>query len=199
MLLDQDITKRIELRKTVKIKVMVIRYRGTPPSLAVAKWSAHTRYSILLCWWRRWWFCWWRRLVVPLPRHRLTIIEGWSSLLKPQIYSQTHPLESIFILTVLILQVIDLGLEVLDFLMKLEDGLPNVLDVQLVVVVNFVISMWLASIPRSTISWHLKTCCSIASSLVSTLPVLLGPSTSRMCSTPSCISMVWGCCSTSVR
>ena len=42
ILLDQDITKRIELRKTVKIKVMVIRYRGTPPSLAVAKGSAHT-------------------------------------------------------------------------------------------------------------------------------------------------------------
>ena len=52
----------------------------------------------------------------------------------PQICSQTHPLESIFILTVLILQVIDLGLEVLDFLMKLKDGLPNVLDIQLVVV-----------------------------------------------------------------
>ena len=42
MLLDQDITKRIELRKTVKIEAMVIRYRGTPPSLAVAKGSAHT-------------------------------------------------------------------------------------------------------------------------------------------------------------
>ena len=54
--------------------------------------------------------------------------------MSPQICSQTHPFESIFILTVLILQVIDLGLEVLDFLMKLEDGLPNVLDVQLVVV-----------------------------------------------------------------
>ena len=103
-----------------------------PPSLAVAKGSAHTRYSVLLCWWRRW-SCWWCRLVVPLPRHRLTIIEGWSSLRDPQICSQTHPLESI-ILTVLVLQVIDLGLEVLDFLMKLEDGLPNVLDVQLVVV-----------------------------------------------------------------
>ena len=34
----------------------------------------------------------------------------------------------------MILQVIDLGLEVLDFLKKLEDGLPNVLGVQLVVV-----------------------------------------------------------------
>ena len=32
------------------------------------------------------------------------------------------------------MHVIDSGLEVLDFLMKLEDGLPNVLDVQLVVV-----------------------------------------------------------------
>ena len=32
------------------------------------------------------------------------------------------------------MQVIDLGLEVLDFLVKLEDGLPNVLGVQLVVV-----------------------------------------------------------------
>ena len=42
MLLDQDIIKRIKLRKTVKIKVMVIQYRGTPPSLAVAKGSAHT-------------------------------------------------------------------------------------------------------------------------------------------------------------
>ena len=34
----------------------------------------------------------------------------------------------------MVLKVIDLGLEVLDFLMKLEDGLPNVLGVQLVVV-----------------------------------------------------------------
>ena len=42
ILLDQDITKRSELRKTVKIEVMVIQYRGTPPSLAVAKGSAHT-------------------------------------------------------------------------------------------------------------------------------------------------------------
>ena len=42
--------QRIELRKTVKIKVMVIRYRGTPPSLAVAKGSAHTWYSIRLWW-----------------------------------------------------------------------------------------------------------------------------------------------------
>ena len=32
------------------------------------------------------------------------------------------------------MQVIDLGLEVLDFLMKLEDGLPNVLGIHLVVV-----------------------------------------------------------------
>ena len=32
------------------------------------------------------------------------------------------------------MQVIDLGLEVLDFLVKLEDGLPNVLGIQLVVV-----------------------------------------------------------------
>ena len=42
MLLDQDITKRIKLRKTIKIEVMVIRYWGTPPGLAVAKGSAHT-------------------------------------------------------------------------------------------------------------------------------------------------------------
>ena len=56
------------------------------------------------------------------------------SLRDPQIYSQTHPLESIFIHTVLVLQVIDLGLEVLDFLVKLEDGLCNVLGIQLVVV-----------------------------------------------------------------
>ena len=34
----------------------------------------------------------------------------------------------------MVLQVIDLGLEVLDFLVKLEDGLPNVLGIQLVVV-----------------------------------------------------------------
>ena len=34
----------------------------------------------------------------------------------------------------MVLQVIDLGLEVLDLLMKLEDGLPNVLGIQLVVV-----------------------------------------------------------------
>ena len=32
------------------------------------------------------------------------------------------------------MQVIDLGLEVLDLLVKLEDGLPNVLGIQLVVV-----------------------------------------------------------------
>ena len=43
ILLDQDITKRIELRKTIKVKdVMVIRYQGTSPSLAQAKGSAHT-------------------------------------------------------------------------------------------------------------------------------------------------------------
>ena len=60
----------------------------------------------------------------------------------------------------------------LDFLMKLEDGLPDVLGVQLVVTGKFrdhgVISV-------DTIPWHFKTCCSIASSLVSTLPVLFGP------------------------
>src|SRR3954463_8797959 len=49
------------------------------------------------------------------------------------ICSQTYPFESIFILTVLVLQVIDLGLEVLDLLMKLEDGLPDVVGIQLVV------------------------------------------------------------------
>ena len=32
------------------------------------------------------------------------------------------------------MQVIDLGLEMLDFLMKLEDGLPNVLGIQLMIV-----------------------------------------------------------------
>ena len=31
-----------------------------PPSLAEAKGSAHTWYSVLLWWWRRWWW-WWRR------------------------------------------------------------------------------------------------------------------------------------------
>ena len=81
------------------------------------------------------------------------------------------------------MQVIDLGLEVLDFLVKLEDGLPNVLGIQLVVV-NSAIIVWLASSPRSTIPWHLKTSCSMASSFVSTLPVCLGPSTSRMCTPP---------------
>src|SRR3954463_8423806 len=49
------------------------------------------------------------------------------------ICSQTHPFESIFILTVLVLQVIDLGLEVFDLLMKLEDGLPDVVSTQLMV------------------------------------------------------------------
>ena len=44
ILLDQDTNNRIELRKTIKIGVViVIRYRGTPPSLEVAKWSAHTQ------------------------------------------------------------------------------------------------------------------------------------------------------------
>ena len=42
ILLDQDTTNRIKLRKLVNIEVMVIRYRGTPPSLAIAKGSAHT-------------------------------------------------------------------------------------------------------------------------------------------------------------
>src|SRR3990170_4565235 len=59
------------------------------------------------------------------------------SLRDPQICSQTHPLKSIFILTVLVLQVIDLGLEMLDFLMKLEDGLPNVLSIHLVTISKF--------------------------------------------------------------
>ena len=59
------------------------------------------------------------------------------SLRDPQIFSQTHPFESIFILTVLVLQVIDLSLKVLDFLVKLEDGLPNVVGIQLVFVGDF--------------------------------------------------------------
>ena len=37
----------------------MIRYRGTSPSLAEAKRSAHTRCSIFLWWWRRRWW-WWR-------------------------------------------------------------------------------------------------------------------------------------------
>ena len=53
---------------------------------------------------------------------------------EPQICSQTHPLESIFMHTVLVLQVIDMGLEVLDFLLELEDGLPNDFSIYLVVV-----------------------------------------------------------------
>ena len=56
-------------------------------------------------------------------------------------YNQTHPLESIFILTVLVLQVIDLGLEMLDFLMKPEDGLLNAIGVQLVLVGEIAIIM----------------------------------------------------------
>ena len=89
----------------------------------------------------------------------------------------------------MVLQVIDLGLEVLDFLVKLEDGLPNVLGIQLVVVGelrdHYVVGV-------ESMLHHLLALenCSIASSLVSTLPVLLGPSTSRMCSIPSRISMV---------
>ena len=55
------------------------------------------------------------------------------SLRDPQICSQTHPLKSVFILTVLVLQVIDLGLKMLESLMKLEDGFSEVLGVQLVV------------------------------------------------------------------
>ena len=61
------------------------------------------------------------------------------SLRDPQICSQTHPLKFVFILTVLVLQVIDLGLEMLDSLMKLEDGLSNVLGVHLWSRVNYMI------------------------------------------------------------
>ena len=47
ILLDQDITKRIELRKTVKIGVWWWYDTGAPPpSLAVAKGSAHTHVII---------------------------------------------------------------------------------------------------------------------------------------------------------
>ena len=47
ILLDQDTTNRIELRKTIKIGVViVIRYGEPPPSLAVAKGSAHTHVII---------------------------------------------------------------------------------------------------------------------------------------------------------
>ena len=83
-----------------------------------------------------------------------------------------------------------MGLEVLDFLMKLEDGLPNVLGVQLVVV-GELHDQHLVGV-KSTL-YHplaLENLLFHRSSFVSTLPVLLGPSTSRMCSTPSCISMV---------
>ena len=87
--------------------------------MAVAKGSAHTHVimSPLLV-----------KKVVVMMDSRTSSVRG------PQICSQTHSLESIFILTVLVLQVIDLGLEVLDFLVELEDGLPNVLGIQLVVV-----------------------------------------------------------------
>ena len=103
---------------------------------------------------------------------------------------QTHPLESIFILTVLVLQVIDLGLEVLDLLVKLEDGLPNVLGIQLVVVGELrdhhmigVESVFHHLLALENLLLHCLEPCLHAL-------VLLGPSTSRMCGTPSCISMV---------
>ena len=83
-----------------------------------------------------------------------------------------------------------MGLEVLDFLMKLEDGLPNVLGIQLMVVGELCDHHLVGVESAFHHPLALETCCSIASSLVSTLPVLLGPSTSWMCSTPSCVSMV---------
>jgi hypothetical protein len=49
ILLDQDITKRIELRKTIKVKMWWWYDTGTPPpSLAQAKGSAHTHVFMSL-------------------------------------------------------------------------------------------------------------------------------------------------------
>ena len=49
ILLDQDTSNRYELRKTIKIGlVMVIRYRGTSPKLGSCQGSAHTHVFISL-------------------------------------------------------------------------------------------------------------------------------------------------------
>ena len=88
------------------------------------------------------------------------------------------------------MQVIDLGLEVLDFLVELEDGLPNVLGIQLVVIgelrdhyVIGVKSTLYHLLALENLLLHNFELCLYAS-------IRLGPSTSRMCSTPSRISMV---------
>ena len=62
ILLDQDITKRIELRKAIKIKMWWWYDTGAPPpSLAVAKGSAHTHVimspSSELVLWSSWRWC----------------------------------------------------------------------------------------------------------------------------------------------
>ncbi|KAE8815315.1 40S ribosomal protein S5-1 [Hordeum vulgare] len=76
------------------------------------------------------------------------------------------------------------GLELINPVIEPGEVLPMSLASILCLLVNSVIIMWLALSPRSTIPWHLKTCCSIASSLVSMLPVFLGPSTSGCATSP---------------
>ncbi|KAE8807630.1 hypothetical protein D1007_16009 [Hordeum vulgare] len=72
-------------------------------------------------------------LVLRLPRHWLTIIEIKPWLRDPKISSDAHPLKPQFILTILALEVKDLGLEMLDPLLKLEENRSHVLGVHLVI------------------------------------------------------------------
>ncbi|KAE8780969.1 hypothetical protein D1007_45820 [Hordeum vulgare] len=55
-------------------------------------------------------------------------------------------------------EVVDLGLEVINSVIEPREVLPNVIGIDLVLVGDSVIIMWLALSRRSTIPWHLKTC-----------------------------------------
>ena len=103
-----------------------------PPSLAEAKGSAHTRYSSLLWWWRRWWW-WWcsSDLIFRFPWQRLTIIRGGASLASPATGSQTHTFKPCLIFKDLVLKVVDLALEEVDFLIEGEDDVLHGLAIHL--------------------------------------------------------------------
>ncbi len=176
---------------------MVIRYWGNSPKLGRSQGDCPYQCLVVFLWW--WWWCCWSSLIIRLPRHRCSIMAVWTSRRNPQICSQPYWFKSILILTVLVLHVIDLGLELINPVVEPREVLPNVIGINHVLVGELCDHHVVGVESRSTIPWHLKTCCSIASSLVSTLPVFLGPSTSWMCNIPSRISIDWGCCSTPVR
>ena len=172
---------------------------GETPQLGTSKGDCPYQCSVVFLWWWRWWSCCNMGLILRLPRHRCSIMERWTSLRNPQICSQPYWFKSILILTVLVLQVIDLSMELINPVIEPGEVLPNVIGIEPVLAGELrdhhVVGVESTLHRPLALEDLLLHCLSLAS----TLPVFLGPSTSRMCNIPSRISIDWGSCSTPAR